>query len=102
MIRPVVKVFLHVSGTTCDAHQVILDKLEKLQSRSWRLEVTGDWRESDLFLVFCPAMTRPGADVEAAMRKLPGENFLQADLLWLLASAGGLVIRASDLLSPLR
>lgn len=82
------KVFLQVTGPTCGAHQAILDKLEKLQSQSLKLEFTDDWRESDIFLVFCPAVTRPGADVDAAMRELEGENFLEAELLWLLASAG--------------
>lgn len=69
----VVKVFLQITGGTCGAHDVIL---KKVQSRSWKLELTEDWRESDLFLVFCPVRTRPGADVEAAMRTLQGENFL--------------------------
>lgn len=75
--RPVVKVFLHVTGTTCGAHEVIMEKLHPL---FWKIERTKDWQESDVFLVFCPVKTRPGADVDAAMRNLPGEIFLQADL----------------------
>lgn len=72
------KVFLHVAGTTCGGHEVILKKLRPF---FWKMEYTDDWRESDVFLVFCPVKSRPGADVDAAMSNLPGEILLQADLL---------------------
>lgn len=78
LLSSVVKVFVQVTGPTCGADQAIL---KKLQPRSWTLKITDNWAESDLFLVFCPVTTRPGADVEAAMRKLQGENFPPADLL---------------------
>lgn len=74
--------------------------MKKLQPSFWKIELTKDWRESDVFLVFCPVKTRPGADVDAAMRNLPGEIFLQADLPATCISKGDLVVRASHLLSP--
>lgn len=75
------KVFPHVTGPTCGAHDAILGKLS---TSSFKVIVTKDSSTSDVILVFCPIMTRPGADVEATMRKVQGKNLqvlVEADLV---------------------
>lgn len=67
-----VKVYPLVTGQTCGAHDVILDRV---RSKWFTLvEVTTGWQESDIIMIFCPVTSRVGADVEAAMRKVTGNK----------------------------
>lgn len=68
-----VKIFSHVTGLTYGAHNAILEKLHS----TWftlQVEITAHRRESDIIIIFCPVTSRVGADVEAAMRKVTGNE----------------------------
>lgn len=80
--RTKVKVYPHVTGQTCGAHDVILDKLHS--KRSPQVEVTTGWQESDIIIIFCPVTSRVGADVQAAMRKVTGnkKTWFDSFFLW--------------------
>uniref|UniRef100_A0AAV2J8R1 Uncharacterized protein n=1 Tax=Knipowitschia caucasica TaxID=637954 RepID=A0AAV2J8R1_KNICA len=60
--------YLLITGQTFQAHQQILDHLNK---GPLSISVTEDVQQCDVILLFCPILSRVRSDVESAFRKIP-------------------------------
>lgn len=65
-----VKIFTIVTGDTCNAHRTFVDNVAAKVplSEVQRLE------ECDVILEFCPVSSRPGPDIDAALKDIPANK----------------------------
>ncbi|XP_064196278.1 uncharacterized protein si:ch211-245h14.1 isoform X4 [Anguilla rostrata] len=68
--QPKIKIFTTVTGDTSNAHRTFVDNV----AAKVPLTEVQRWEECDVIMKFCPVSSRPGPDIDAALKDIPANK----------------------------
>ncbi|KAF5887841.1 hypothetical protein DAT39_022130, partial [Clarias magur] len=79
--NPTLKYFILLTGQTLNTHDIFMSRLKH---EIPQLQQVSTVDECDVILAFCPVVSRPGTDIEAAVKKLNRESAVKPAVLVVL------------------